>query len=74
MQVFEGVCVRWSDDEGWGALRSDAVESDVFAHFSDIDGDGFRTLYVGQRVRFAVEPFPSGQDGYVFRAHDVQQR
>lgn len=71
MQVVEGVCVRWSDDEGWGALRSDALASDAFVHFSNLDGGAFQ-LRVGERVRFAVEPYPHGQDGYVFRAHEVQ--
>jgi CspA family cold shock protein len=32
---------------------------------------GFHTLLPGERVRFDVEPYSSGQDGYFFRAHDV---
>ncbi|WP_222122123.1 cold shock domain-containing protein [Curtobacterium sp. 9128] len=71
MQIVEGVCVWWDDDEGWGALRSKQVESDVFVHFSAVVTDGFHTLRAGERVEFAVEPFPSGQDGYFFRAHGV---
>jgi cold shock protein len=72
VQVVEGVCVRWSDDEGWGVLRSDDVGSDAFAHFSDLTMDGYHTLEPGSRVRFEVEPYPNGQDGFVFRAHDVR--
>lgn len=71
VQVVEGVCVWWSDDDGWGALRSEALESDVFVHFSVLDGPGFLSLRPGQAVRFAVEPYPAGQDGYFFRAHSV---
>lgn len=71
VQVVEGVCVRWSDDDGWGALRSEALESDVFVHFSVLDGPGFLSLRPGQAVRFEVEPYPAGQDGYFFRAHSV---
>lgn len=71
VQVVEGVCVRWSDDDGWGALRSTALESDVFVHFSVLDGPGFLSLRPGQAVRFEVEPYPAGQDGYSFRAHSV---
>lgn len=71
VQVVEGVCVWWSDDDGWGALRSEALESDVFVHFSVLDGPGFLSLRPGQAVRFEVEPYPAGQDGYFFRAHSV---
>ncbi len=71
MQIVDGVCVWWDDEEGWGALRSAALESDVFAHFSVLDGPGFLSLRPGQTVRFEVEPYPAGQDGYFFRAHHV---
>lgn len=71
MQTVDGECVSWDDNEGWGVLRSDEVESELFAHFADLVMPGLHTLRAGQRVRFEVEPFPSGQDGYVYRAHDV---
>lgn len=65
------MCVWWSDDDGWGVLRSDVLESEVFAHFSAVNVSGYRSLRAGQRVRFEVEPYPPGQDGYFFRAHNV---
>jgi CspA family cold shock protein len=67
----EGECVWWSDENGWGALRSDDVASEVFVHFANLRMTGFHTLLPGERVRFDVEPYPSEQDGYFFRAHDV---
>lgn len=51
-----------------GALRSGELDSDVFAHFSVLSGDGFLALRPGQPVRFEVESYPPGQDGYFFRA------
>jgi cold shock protein len=74
VQTVDGECVRWDDDEGWGVLRSDDVESELFAHFADLNMPGFGTLNAGDRVRFEVEPFPWGQDGYFFRAHNVTPR
>ncbi|MBT2503772.1 cold-shock protein [Curtobacterium sp. ISL-83] len=71
MQRVQGVCVRWSDDDGWGVLRSDGVDSEVFAHFSELNVTGFHALLAGDRVQFDVEPFPSGQDGYFYRAHNI---
>ncbi|WFR68626.1 cold shock domain-containing protein [Curtobacterium flaccumfaciens] len=69
--MVEGVCVWWRDEDGWGVLRSNGVESDVFVHFSDVNMTGYHSLEAGQRVRFEVEPYPRGQDGYFFRAHNV---
>lgn len=71
MRIVDGVCVWWSDEDGWGAVGSDEVESDVFVHFSNLNMHGFHSLRAGQRVRFEVEPYPPGQDGYFFRAHNV---
>ncbi|MGN8050125.1 cold-shock protein [Curtobacterium sp. 22159] len=71
MQVVRGECVWWSDEDGWGALRSNAVETEVFVHFADVVSTGYSALEAGQRVQFEVEPYPRGQDGYFFRAHNV---
>ena len=65
-----GTVVRWSDEEGWGVLRSDAVDGSVFAHFSHIrDVRAYRSLRPGQPVWFRWE-LP-GQDGCDARAVDV---
>ncbi|WP_248962911.1 cold-shock protein [Sphaerisporangium perillae] len=70
VEVATGTVVEWSDDEGWGFLRSADVPGDIFAHFSMITGvQGYRTLAPGQRVRFTWER--ARQDGFDFRAIDV---
>lgn len=38
----------------------DAGIGDVFVHYSDIQGDGFRNLNEGQRVEFAILHSPKG--------------
>ncbi|MBB2913941.1 CspA family cold shock protein [Streptosporangium becharense] len=69
-ETTSGVVVSWSDDEGWGSLRSADVPGDVFVHFSMIvDVAGHRSLTPGQHVRFTWERFP--QDGFDFRAIEV---
>ena len=52
--------VKWFNaDKGFGFItREDG--SDVFAHFSAINSDGFKTLNEGQAVTFDVE---EGQRG-----------
>jgi CspA family cold shock protein len=48
-----GGTVKWfSDDKGFGFITPDDGSKDLFVHFSNIDGDGFRTLTEGQKVIF----------------------
>ena len=47
--------VKWfSESKGYGFIEKDEG-GDVFVHFSEIAGDGFRTLEEGQRVEFEEE-------------------
>lgn len=46
--------VKWFNAEkGFGFIETEGG-SDVFVHFSAIQGDGFKTLDEGQRVQFNV--------------------
>jgi CspA family cold shock protein len=46
--------VKWFDDaKGFGFITREGGP-DVFAHFKQIVGDGFKTLTEGQRVSFTV--------------------
>jgi CspA family cold shock protein len=52
--------VKWfNESKGFGFLEQPSGP-DVFAHFSAIAGDGFKTLAEGQRVEFVVT---DGQKG-----------
>ena len=47
--------VKWFNaDKGFGFIERDGA-ADLFAHFSAIQGDGFKTLEEGQQVTFDVE-------------------
>ncbi len=70
--MVDGTVKSWDENEGWGVLSSAEVPGELFAHFSYIVGDGHRALSAGERVRFECEPFPSGQDGYFFRARQIR--
>lgn len=54
--------VKWFNDaKGFGFIEPDAGGPDVFAHFSAIEMDGFRTLKQGGKVSFEMVQGPKGQ-------------
>ena len=54
--------VKWFNDaKGFGFITPDEVGEDLFAHFSAIEIDGFKTLKEGQKVTFEVVTGPKGK-------------
>lgn len=53
--------VKWfSDAKGFGFIEPDEKGADVFAHFSAIQMDGFKTLKQGSRVSYELVDGPKG--------------
>lgn len=53
--------VKWFNNaKGYGFILSDDENKDVFAHYSSIDMDGYRTLRAGQCVAFEAIDGPKG--------------
>lgn len=60
--------VKWFNNaKGFGFISTEESEQDIFAHYSTIQMDGYRTLKAGQLVQFEVEEGPKG-----FHAHDIR--
>ena len=61
--------VKWFNNaKGYGFIERESG-SDVFVHFSAIQGNGFRTLEEGQAVEFEIVDGPKGpQAGNVTKA------
>src|SRR6187431_704237 len=54
--------VKWFNDaKGFGFIEPDGGGADIFAHFSAIAMDGFKTLKQGSRVTFDIQEGPKGQ-------------
>lgn len=53
--------VKWFDEaKGFGFIAPEDGSSDVFVHYSVIEGKGFRTLGENQKVEFEVKVGPKG--------------
>ena len=53
--------VKWFNEaKGFGFITPDDGGKDLFAHFSAIASQGFRTLAENQRVSFTAEVGPKG--------------
>lgn len=68
MDRHEGT-VKWFDAEkGYGFVEPDGYDEDAFVHYSDVRGEGFKSLDEGERVTFEVE---EGEKG--LKAREVER-
>jgi CspA family cold shock protein len=68
VQFFKGISVmatgivKWFNDaKGFGFITPDGGGEDLFAHFSAIQGNGFKSLKENQKVSFEVTTGPKGK-------------
>lgn len=53
--------VKWfSNSKGYGFISVGEENNDIFAHFSAIEMDGYKTLKQGQAVEFEFTEGPKG--------------
>jgi CspA family cold shock protein len=61
--------VKWFNEEkGFGFIAPDGGGKDLFAHFREIRGEGFKTLVESQRVQFEVTQGLKGPQASNIRA------
>jgi CspA family cold shock protein len=54
--------VKWFNDaKGFGFITPDEGGEDLFAHFSSVQANGFKSLKEGQKVVFDVVQGPKGK-------------
>jgi cold shock protein len=63
--------VKWfNSSKGFGFIAPDGGGEDVFAHFSAIQAQGFKTLAENQKVSFDVTSGPKGKQAANIRLVD----
>jgi CspA family cold shock protein len=69
--MFKNGTVKWFNDaKGFGFIEPEGGGPDVFAHFSAILMDGYRTLKQGSAVTFDLVEGPKGQLAHSITAVD----
>ena len=65
--------VKWFNDaKGFGFIEPEGGGGDIFAHFSCIQMEGFRTLKQGARVVYELVQGPKGDQAQAIQPVDAQ--
>lgn len=59
--MVHGIVKWFNDSKGFGFITPNDGTEDLFAHFSAINMNGFKTLKEGQQVTFEVVQGPKGK-------------
>jgi CspA family cold shock protein len=65
--VATGTVKFFNSEKGFGFISREQGD-DVFVHFSNIQGDGYKSLEEGQQVEFDVGPGKKGEEAQNVRA------
>lgn len=66
--------VKWFNNaKGYGFISPDGGGSDVFAHFSAITMEGYKTLKQGQKVEFDLIDGPRGLQATKIQANTIDE-
>jgi CspA family cold shock protein len=66
--VTTGTVKFFNAEKGYGFISLEGGDKDVFVHYSNIQGNGYRTLEEGQKVEFDVAPGRKGDEAQNVRA------
>ncbi len=58
--MAEGTVKWFSDRKGFGFIAPDDGSADVFVHFSDVQGEGYKTLGENDKVTFEIQDGEKG--------------
>ena len=64
--MVNGTVKFFNAEKGYGFISREDGD-DVFVHFSQIEGEGYKTLQEGQRVEFEIGPGRKGDEARAVR-------
>jgi CspA family cold shock protein len=67
MSTQTGIVKWFNDAKGYGFITPSEGGEDLFAHFSEIQGDGFKTLAENQKVEFEITQGKKGMQASKIR-------
>ena len=66
--------VKWfNNSKGFGFIRPEDGGEDIFAHYSTIQMEGYRTLKAGQDVDYEIDAGPKGHHAASITPSDVEE-
>lgn len=68
MNMATGTVKFFNSEKGFGFITPSTGDKDVFVHFSNVVGEGFRTLEDGQQVEYDVAMGQKGPEARSVRA------
>ncbi|KZZ59435.1 hypothetical protein A3762_04925 [Oleiphilus sp. HI0125] len=71
--MYQGKVKWFNNAKGYGFIVEDGCTEDLFAHFSSIQMDGYKTLKAGQSVMFEKQPSNKGVHAVNIQSAEVAQ-
>lgn len=50
-----GIVKSFDNNRGYGFIKSEEIEKDIFVHYSEVNMDGFKKLFPGDVVEFEYD-------------------
>jgi CspA family cold shock protein len=67
VRMAQGTVKWFNSEKGFGFIAPDGGADDVFVHFSEINGSGYRSLQENQRVVFDIGQGAKGPQALAVR-------
>lgn len=58
--MSKGIIKFFNEKKGWGFVTDNESQKELFVHFSNIKGDGFKTLHENDEVEYEIQDGAKG--------------